>query len=165
MVPHLHPLNTGDDEIHVYISGQNLGATGGTRDVLAKTIRNRCSGKGLTDVQARTSAVCESIERYATVFQGYEPHILSSAAELGDQAITPNACMLFSETQFAERAKRNVGADAFSRIPKPLHPEQRLWWSPIWSLEDQTQKYCPTSYLYFHSEALQDPIGAQTCMA
>ena len=164
VVPHLHPLNTGDDGIHVYVCGQNLGATGGTLNILANTIRNLSSGKGLTDIQAKTSALCESIERYATVFQGHEPHILASAEELAEKAIPPNACMLFSETQYAEREMRNVGADGFTRIPKPLHPKDLLLWSPVWSLPDHQQKYCPTAYLYFHSDALKDPVGAHSCM-
>lgn len=165
VVPHLQPLHTGDEGIHVYVSGQNLGATGGTLNVLAYTIRSMTSGKGLTDVQAKTSALCESIERYATVFQGYEPHILASAEALGDEAIPPNACMLFSEAQYAEREARNVNADGFTRIPEPLHPEQRLWWSPVWSLSGDEKKYCPTAYLYFHSEALEDSVGTYSCFS
>jgi ribosomal protein S12 methylthiotransferase accessory factor len=72
--------------------------------------------------------------------------------------------MLFSEQQYAERERRNAGADGFTRIPKPLHEKERLWWSKMWSLPDQKTKFCPTAYLYFHSEALQDPTGASTCI-
>jgi ribosomal protein S12 methylthiotransferase accessory factor len=163
IVPHLHPLDTGDEDIHVYIAGQNLGATGGTLQLLESSLRSRCSGKGITRIQARTSAVCESIERYACVYQGHEPYLVASADELGELAIHANDCMLFSATQYAERQARNRSADAFNRIPSPLSPQQRLWWSPVWSLPEQQRKYAPTAYLYFHSEALRDPVGLQTC--
>jgi oxazoline/thiazoline synthase len=163
VVSHLHKINSGNDYIHVYIAGQNFGSTGGTLALLNESLRNRSSGKGVTDIQAKTSAVCESIERYSGVFQGYEPYKVASFSEIAEEAIHPNDCMLFSDTQYRERAARNVGADGFTWIPQPLDSNQRLWWSPVWSLSGECKKYLPTAYLYYHSEALADPIGVWAC--
>jgi bacteriocin biosynthesis cyclodehydratase domain-containing protein len=163
VVSHLHPIETGSDSIHVYVAGQNYGTTAGTLGILNRTLRNRSSGKGANEVQAKTSALCESIERYASVYQGHEFHIVASKEELGDNAIHPNECMLFSDTQFRERDQRNVDGNPFAWIPRPLDPCEKLWWSPVWSLSNHQKRFLPTAYLYFHSEMLADPVGVNVC--
>ena len=54
----------------------------------------------MTDTQARASGLCEAIERYSAVFQGDEPRIRSSGRALGDDAVHPARCMLFSAAQY-----------------------------------------------------------------
>lgn len=164
VVGYLQRLNTTNERIHVYVSGQNLAATSGSLRIFARTLRSRCSGKGLTDAQAKAGALCEAIERHAAAFQGTEEVRRATANELGAEAIMPNDCMLFSAEQFRVRDVRNVDADGFSWIPRELNPDEPLLWTPVYSLIDGKTRNAPTSYLYFHSEALVDPVGEETCL-
>src|SRR5712692_3979912 len=65
------------------------------------------SGKGATDVEARASALCEALETYAACFHGDEPRRRASYRELGDEAIHPAACALFSAAQYRSRLDWN----------------------------------------------------------
>ena len=159
----IHPITTLDESTHVYVAGPNLGATGNTLKVLIRNLQRRSAGKGVSDAQAKASALCEVIERYAAVFQGDEHYLTSSAEGLGSDAILPNDCMLFSERQYRQSAKAKQGSDASPTVPRKLRAGQNIWWSPVWSLTDAHKRYCPTAYLYFHSEALRDNTGIETC--
>jgi bacteriocin biosynthesis cyclodehydratase domain-containing protein len=164
VVSHVTRVNTGNDAIHVYVAGQNHAIPARSLPVLERSLRGQSSGKGTTDAQARTSAVCEAIERYASMFQGYEDHVVASLEELGPRGIHPNDCMLFSETQYTERRIRDKSASHFAWIPRPLQNNERLWWSPVTSLLDGATRYLPTAHVYFHSEELADPVGTAVCM-
>ncbi len=163
VVSTLSKLEMQDDRIHVFIAGQNFAVTDNSFAMLTRSLRSHSSGKGITEAQARTSALCEGIERYACRFQGYEPYRVSSLDELGVEAIHPNACMLFSERQYDERDRWNARGDHFSWVPRELDPAERLWWSPVWNVQSGEQKYVPTAHIYFHNERLADEVGVSTC--
>jgi ribosomal protein S12 methylthiotransferase accessory factor len=106
-------------------------------------------GKGQTLPQARTSALCEAIERWSAVFQGDEPRIRTSFAQLHDAAIHPNALMQFSATQYHQRERWNRAmTDRRQAIPLPFDERAMLDWTPLWSLTAQHHRYVPTSYCY-----------------
>jgi ribosomal protein S12 methylthiotransferase accessory factor len=163
VVSRLTRLETDDDRIHVYLAGQNFAATRGSLAILGRSLRSQSSGKGITEAQAKASALCEGIERYASVFQGYEPTHRASLNELGDKAIHPNACMLFSQAQYDNRMVWNARGDHFSWVPRRMDPDEKLLWSPVWDIATHAERYLPSAHLYFHSEKLLDPAGMEVC--
>ena len=163
VVNNLRKLDTGDDRIHVYVAGHNRAATRGSLAVLGRSLRSLNSGKGISDAQAKTSALCEGIERYASVFQGNEPHRIASSADLGGAAIHPRDCMLFSDAQYNDRETWNRRGDHFSWVPRRLEDDERLWWSEVWNVSTRAKRYLPTAHVYFHSDNLADPVGSEVC--
>jgi oxazoline/thiazoline synthase len=101
----------------------------------------------MTDVQARASGLCEAIERYAGVFRGDEVRRRASYRQLGDAAIHPNTCMLYSERQYRERW--NTEGSRCDRVPLPFDEEREVEWTPAWSLTRREFRYLPTVYCYY----------------
>jgi ribosomal protein S12 methylthiotransferase accessory factor len=106
-------------------------------------------GKGRTSAQARTSALAEAIERYAALWTGSEPHFRTTARELGQDALTPDQLLNFSERQYAERPILPT-ADWRHSAPQPFSETLTLDWTPCWSLTHQRRRYVPTSYAFNH---------------
>jgi ribosomal protein S12 methylthiotransferase accessory factor len=116
-------------------------------------LRSRSAGKGPTLVQARASALAETLERYSTEYTGTECRIQGSLRELGDRAIHPNAVMGYSERQYRERDAWNTRKSRFNRVPAPLDPDLPIPWSPVWSLTQERERLLPTQFLYFAGPA------------
>ncbi|AFY84705.1 TOMM precursor leader peptide-binding protein [Oscillatoria acuminata] len=114
---------------------------------LQEGLRTEAYGKGRQDIQAKVSALCEAIERYAGTFQGDEPRICSTLSNL-DNGIHPNACMQFSARQFQNRTQLNGDRITFDWIPEPLDENAEIEWTPAWSLTHNQLRYLPTAYCY-----------------
>ncbi|MDZ8108579.1 MAG: TOMM precursor leader peptide-binding protein [Nostoc sp. DedQUE12a] len=151
----LYPVALPKDQnlIHVYVAGHNMAIKYDNFSFLRNSLRSKSSGKGMTDLQAKVSGLCEAIERYSGVFQGYEIRQKGSYKEMGDVAIHPNTCMNFSEAQYNNRKdwnyKHAVGT-GFNTVPKPFDEEKLIEWTPVWSLTNQQFKYIPTAYCYYN---------------
>ncbi|WP_223422336.1 TOMM precursor leader peptide-binding protein [Tateyamaria pelophila] len=128
-----------------------------TRFVLRDGMRRRSGGKGKTAAQARVSALAESLERYCGVFDGTEPRCRARARDLGAAALRPNDCMLYSETQFANRDHHNLKEHKAHWVPEPFDREAEIEWTPMWSLTHQQRRYLPTSMCYFGYQTA-DPV-------
>ena len=113
------------------------------------SFRHRSAGKGPTLIQARASALAESLERYSSEFTGSEFRTVGSYRELAAEAIHPNTVMGYSERQYLERDVWNALGSPFNAVPVPLDPELALPWSPVWSLTEAREKLLPTQFLYF----------------
>ncbi|MER5201878.1 TOMM precursor leader peptide-binding protein [Streptomyces sp. NPDC002825] len=136
--------------LHTYTAGQNFAVPMSNAADLRAGLRSASSGKGISDLQARASALGEAIERYSGVFHGDEARITASYAELGPaDAIEPNALHQYSDAQFAQRDEWNARPSHFHWVTQKMDPEQQAEWSPVWSLTEQRHKYLPTSALYF----------------
>jgi ribosomal protein S12 methylthiotransferase accessory factor len=140
----------GAGPLRVYMAGHNFALKSDELYFLKDGLRTHSSGKGRTDAQAKTSALCEALERYSGVFRGDEPRVLKSYEELGDDAVDPRTLMLFSDTQYAERQKWLARRSRFQIVPLPFNPKQRLEWTPVWSLTKKRNRYLPTSYLFYN---------------
>ncbi len=140
---------TDDGVLHVYVSGHNAARHPRSLRGLRSDLRSCSAGKGTTDVQARAGALCEGLERYSGVFRGDEPRRRARMADLGDDAIHPNACMLFSEKQYRERDKWNARGSAFDAVPVPFDPAAEIDWTPVWSLTRRAFRWLPTAFCYF----------------
>lgn len=114
-----------------------------------RTISNaQPSGKGRASVQSKASAIFEAIERYCWQWHGDERYITASMNDLGDQAIHPNSCMLFSTDQYQRRQDSKTAAGNTAYIPEPFEQNAPIKWIPVWSLTDQRLKYLPLAFCY-----------------
>ena len=132
-----------------YAAGHNSALANDSLQIAADNLRMHSAGKGRTDAQARTSALCEGLERASGVYTGTEVTMRGTLAGIGDEAIDPRTCMLFSETQYRERDQWLARGNGFQVVPSQFDPDQSLEWSPVWSLTQARTRYLPTSYLYY----------------
>ena len=141
--------------LHIYVAKHHFISTFDSLDDLHQNLIGRSCGKGKTDEQARVSAFGEAIERYSGVFQGNESRKKASYQDLGEGAIHPNACMLFSQKQYDTRSAYNANCPTLLRqVPEPFDEERKIEWTPIWSLTHQEFRYLPTTYCYHGYPAL-----------
>jgi oxazoline/thiazoline synthase len=118
-------------------------------------------GKGKTPHQARSSALCEAIERWSAIYQGDEPRIRTSFAEIDEEAIHPQELLNFSQTQYQTRNVRNKELpDRRLAIPFPFDEQTPIDWTPVWSLTKNRHCYVPTAYCYANVPTLS---GEQFC--
>jgi len=149
VVTGLFRVNAGPSGLHLYTAGQNLARRVTDLRSLRRGLRSLSCGKGMSDVQARASAIGEAIERYSGVFQGDEERRQAAFAELGDDAVHPAACHLFSERQYERRAELNAAGSNFNVVFDPLPDTEAIEWSPVWSVSQGRTKWLPTSSLYY----------------
>lgn len=151
----LTPLTGAEDRLtHTYCVQHLMSMKHHESALLRERLWGYSWGKGMTDAQARASGLCEALERYSGMFQGDEPRIRSTFRRLGDQAIHPNACMLFSPAQYANRRAWNKDCkNRLDRVPAPFDEDAEIEWSPVWSLTNEHFKYLPTAYCYFGYES------------
>lgn len=136
-----------DDFIQVYSAGYAFPPGLKDRDFLDKGLRNTATGKGMSAEQARASALCEALERFSGVYRGSENRRRARYAELAEDAVHPNACMLFSPDQYERRRELNERSPDW--IPEPFDQTKEVEWSPLWSLSHATVRYLPTACCYY----------------
>jgi bacteriocin biosynthesis cyclodehydratase domain-containing protein len=158
------PPGTGG-VFQVCVGGANGAIPVDSLDCFKTSFRHRSAGKGPTLVQARASALAESLERYSTEFTGAEFRILGSYRDLAATAIHPNAVMGFSDRQFRERATWNARGSHFNFVPEPLDPDRPIPWTPVWSLTEEREKLLPTQFLYFSGPTLSPEPRLRCCRA
>jgi len=135
----------GPEFFNVFRSGPNIAAVGQGLN----GFRSESGGKGVTAVQAEAGALCEAIERYSGTFHGDEERVRGSLLSLGERAIHPNACQLFHERQYPDRAAWNSAHGAFQYVPDPFDEHTVTDWTPVWSLTHRRHRLLPTAMLYF----------------
>ncbi|MFK8114818.1 MAG: TOMM precursor leader peptide-binding protein [Rubripirellula sp.] len=110
----------------------------------------RSGGKGATEVEAKTGAICESIERYSGICWGNEKSIVATREELADQAIPVETLLQFSDTQYDSRPERPPTELNERHDPPPRFDDSRpIAWTPVWSLTDEQTRYVPTAFCYY----------------
>lgn len=151
VVRHLKVIKTANDgPIHNVNAGPNLAIRNKTMDLFESRFRSMSLGKGRTLFQARASGLCEAIERYSGVWQGYEAARSATFAEMGAQALHPNDCMLYSDWQYQHRQHLNQTAvSKFFSIPKAFQTDTRISWSPLWSLSHNRFRWLPSQFCYY----------------
>ncbi|MEU6847615.1 TOMM precursor leader peptide-binding protein [Streptomyces sp. NPDC046716] len=152
IVTEVRPMTGLPEGLHAYDSGPNLALRGHSPAGVRRVQRSRSSGKGVTAVEARVSALCEAVERYCGALQGDECTVTDSLRGLGDAALHPNAYQLFHERQFADRDRWNQAHTPFHHVSRPLDPDAPIRWTPVWT-PDGKRRLLPTSTLYFDSGA------------
>ena len=156
VVTSLVPTPTSDEKVHVYYAGHNFAMKFESLDFLKKGLRSGSGGKGVSDIQAKASGLCEVLERDSGKYDGTEPKITASYRRLGNDAIHPNHCMLYSKKQYRERKKWNKRGSKFNVAMEPFDEEAEIYWSPVWSLTNEKVKYLPTQFVYFNAPAAKN---------
>ncbi len=155
-VCYLHPMPGRHGGMrHVYVSGYMVCPEPDDPDFVTDKV---CAGKGSTEEQARTSALCEALERWSGAYQGDEARTRASLSELaarGETALPFNTLQQFSHAQFAQRAQINARArDPRRQVPEPFHYDAPIDWTPAWSLTHSAWRQVPLTYCY--AQAPQD---------
>jgi bacteriocin biosynthesis cyclodehydratase domain-containing protein len=153
----LESVSEADGLAHVYMAGHNHVMKLAHLDDFKKGLRSFSGGKGVSETQAKVSALCEAVERYSGERTGGEQLVTASYAEMqalhGEDVIHPNAVMCFSEQQQTERVVLNARKLKFNQVTEALPDHQPIDWTPLWSLSQQRHKYLPTQLVYFRSPA------------
>ncbi|MEO3812591.1 TOMM precursor leader peptide-binding protein [Sphaerisporangium sp. B11E5] len=135
--------------LHGYLAGPNLALGAGDLAQMRAGLRAQSGGKGVTDLEARVSALCEAVERYSGVRAGDEPVVRDSFRGLGDAAVHPDSCQLFHPRQYAGRDAWNAVNSGFHHVPEPFDDRQVIEWTPVWSLTAGHHRLLPTDLLYY----------------
>lgn len=149
-----------DEPLHVYLAAHHRANVSNSFDRLRRGLRNMSAGKGAHETQARTGALCEALERYSALFQGYEAR---ERRLMGPDDLHPNACMGYSEEQYARREEWNARGYLYNWIPERFKTELPIHWSPVWSLTRERWRYLPTQYCYFGFVDPDQPLAAMSC--
>lgn len=144
--------------LHVYRSGANKSRPLDTWGAQRRSLRSHSAGKGVDDIQAKTSALCEALERYSGVFQGDEPRRTASYERLQSEAVPPSALLLFSAAQYAGRGNWNKNCPPHLHIPQPFQADRPIDWTPAWSLAHERVVYVPTAYCYYDYSLPDDHV-------
>ena len=159
----LAPVAQDDGIAHVYVAGLNPAMRMDRLDHLKQGLRNASCGKGVSEKQAKVSALCEAIERYSGEFTGGELRVTRALQDWKEgEAYHPNDIMRYSTQQYAEREAWNKKGSRFNRVPEPLDENVPIDWTPLWSLTAQRHKYLPTQLVYYRAQASE---GDDTCYA
>lgn len=139
----------GEPSLHVYAAGHNFAMRGAELKYLRAGLRTKSSGKGMTEDQAKVSAMGEALERYQGLYTGEERRRRTSLDELGPDAIHPNDVMLWSQDQYANRAHWNSLDRKFAVVPEVFSADIECDFSPVWSLTQSRNRWLPTGMLYY----------------
>ncbi|MFJ3907761.1 TOMM precursor leader peptide-binding protein [Streptomyces vinaceus] len=163
VVKEIRQASGAPDFVHAYTSGHNLAMESASFAGLSSGLRALSGGKGRTAEEARTSALCEAVERYSGTRHGDEPVVRDSLRGLGGAAVHPNDCQLYSARQFAEREEWNARHSRFHHVPAPFDETRPTDWTPVWSLTGGVRRLLPTSMLYFGraTDVAADPAAGE----
>ncbi|MGH3648456.1 MAG: TOMM precursor leader peptide-binding protein [Micromonosporaceae bacterium] len=159
VVKEITPDRRGPQWMHSYRSGPCVAKGVPDVDQLGASLRGHCGGKGTTALEAEVGALCEALERYSGIRHGDEKRIRGSLRSLGEQAIHPNDCMLFSDDQYRTRADWNAAHGRFQQVCGPFDVHAETDWTPLWSLTERRHRLLPTAMLYFSGYATPGSAG------
>ena len=158
---HISPVSGAVSGVHelspasrlfVYTAGPNMAMPADSVGRLRGGLRSRSAGKGRSREQARCSALCEALERYSGRLDGTESRRRASYEQLGELAIHPNACMLWSDAQYDHADRWNeVHPAPHNRAPARFDEHAVVDWTPLWSLTTESFRYLPTRYCFYAS--------------
>ncbi len=136
--------------IHSYATGHSFPVTAGSLAELRGNMHYRSGGKGITDLHAKTGALCEAIERYSGLWRKTVPVVKGAYRDLAPEALEVNELTLFSERQFAGRREWNEScATNYQVVPNPLDPDTEIDWVPAWSFGKEKFRLIPAAYGYY----------------
>jgi bacteriocin biosynthesis cyclodehydratase domain-containing protein len=123
---------------------------------IRSTLRSRCAGAGSTSFDARLASVCEVVERASGLWYGCEPTISASYGDLGEDAIHPAACLLFSAEQYRRRDHWNRDQTAGDWVPEPFDEQLPIRWTALETVSSGRRRWLPTAMSYYGA-----PVGAE----
>ena len=161
LVSEVTRMSPKESQVHLYMAGENRALYHGRFNLkkLKASLRSSSAGKGMTDAQAKASALCEALERISGVYRGDESVHKASYRQLGEEAIHLDACQHFSARQYEQRDDINRQEINFYYVPEPFEEETVINWTPVWSLTRKSFRYLPTEYCYFSYPEARFALG------
>jgi ribosomal protein S12 methylthiotransferase accessory factor len=143
------PVEFDDELVQYYVSVYPF-LRSGSAEQLRAMLRHRGGGKGVTEIQARASALCESIERYSALFTD-ETVVAGTARfrEVEDEAVHPRDLLHVSETQYRTRDEWNPRFPTHCWVPEEFDEDRAVRWTRVWSLTYSRPRLVPTAFAYF----------------
>lgn len=120
-----------------------------SRSLVRKSTYGSSGGKGKTELEARVGALCEGLERYSTIWDGGEPVIRASYANLGPEKIHPSSITLYSDEQYKNRDYFNCLKSHFSMVPKKFDENAIIDWTAVWSLTKGQTRFVPSGLCFY----------------
>lgn len=142
---------------YAYMAGHNFALITDDLFFLRSNIRGRSGGKGMTDIQAKVSAMCEAIERYSGVWRGDEPARRAAYADVADRAVPLDELLNFSPRQYADRDAWNARQPDTRQhlVPARLPDDHVIEWAPAWSLSHERERLVPSAYVWYGHDDLR----------
>ena len=163
VINHLEVIgNNSDSPIKIYRTGF---FKTDNKSELVKFDRNSfvqiCLGKGVSHAQSKASALSETIERYAALYQadvkpltGRQSEILKQGyRNYGFQSLVP-----YSQDQYY---KFNLSSHPDSELKQAakVYQDELIHWLPTWSLTKEEQVYVPLSQCFSNIPYSDDEYG------
>ncbi|MGW6837774.1 TOMM precursor leader peptide-binding protein [Streptomyces sp. NPDC054949] len=141
-----------------YAAGHNFAMVNDSMDLLRRNLRGQSGGKGRSEIQAKVSAVCEAIERYAGVWRGDEAVRRAAYRDLdADTVVHPRSLLHFSEAQVAGRDTWNQDpANRLHKVPDRFPEDVAIDWTSGWSLTHDEERLIPAAYSWYGHPDLQE---------
>ena len=103
-------------------------------------------GKGVSDTQARVSALGEAVERYAAQYNGEELIVLAKPKDLAHRYCLPEELTPFSQAQYASFEKMSSVSLQQPQWIKKYNHNESIHWVQGWSLTHSEHVYFPAAY-------------------
>jgi ribosomal protein S12 methylthiotransferase accessory factor len=163
-VSRLDPLDGNADGVtYSYVAGHNFGMVQDNMELLRSNMRGQSGGKGRTQIQAKTSAVCEALERYCGVWNPSVPAVRAAYQDLTGPAVHPRDYLLLSDRQYAGRREWNADPrNRLHRVPEPFDPTVEMDFTPAWSLTHDHEVLVPAGLVWFGHPDLDEHFYAVT---
>ncbi|MCL2108766.1 MAG: TOMM precursor leader peptide-binding protein [Oscillospiraceae bacterium] len=137
--------------VYNYLSGANIAMQNPENHRLNNHVRSYTGGKGKNHAQAKAGALCEALERYSCTSTGDDELLRGSYNALGDLAIDPRSCMLYSEAQYKNRDSLNSQClKHYFLIPAVFNDDEEMEWVRFESLNGGEPRHLPASYCLFN---------------
>ena len=122
VLPVLARVEDGPAVMKTYITGSNLARQAGSLLALRHGLRGMSCGKGMTDSQARASAIGEAHRALQRGVPGRRVPPGRVVRGAGRRRDPPGQCMLYSDRQYEQRDAWNARGSAFAGVPAPIDP-------------------------------------------
>ncbi len=135
--------------IHVFKGGRYTAQTSATWSHLQSALNEHASGKGMTEAQAKASALAETLEWYSmdaapNCKTAEETFTRLSAHE---RVLSPEDLTHFSANQLsAAQDAASKGETRPKRVPDPFDPDHLVDWRPVWSMTAEDWVHIPAAF-------------------
>jgi len=106
-----------------------------------------CMGKGVSPVQSKVSALCETIERFSAVYQGNEPLYATKASALSQNYYSYDQLCTYSTSQYAAFLDPQ-NPDSKQKQAVIVYKDEEIQWFPTYSLSHKRQVLVPMSICF-----------------
>lgn len=139
-------------KLHVYNTSFQKGAYVHPERLKEGFLQNSL-GKGLSKSQSKVGAICESLERFASQYQGDEWIKLAVPNDLELEYILPKDLETYSDEQLRKfENKKSLSIQEQRHAVAPYKEDIALHWTLAWSLTSEKQKYIPFTHCFGNTD-------------